>query len=129
MIVPRVVAMVIWLLVALHVTGSLPTVLHAFEIPVYGSAETHNLVTLLQLLKAGIGACIALVAALWAGSALDAQLSGMDALDLSLRVALSCFLRALFLVVAVLACLEAVGIPISVRSVFGGALGGGLGLG
>ena len=128
-VLQRLIAAVVWILVALQVTGSLPTVLHALEIPVYGSPETHNLVTLLQLIKAGIGVCVALVVALWAGAALDARLSRFDSLDVSLRVALSRFLRALLLVVAVLACMEAVGIPIGVLSVFGGALGVGLGLG
>jgi small-conductance mechanosensitive channel len=125
----RLFATTIWILLALHLTGFLPSVIRAFEIPIYGSVEAHDLVTLLQLVKAALGVCAALLAALWAGGAIDARLDRVESLDSSLRVATSRFTRAALVVVAILLSMEAVGIPLGVLSVFGGALGVGLGLG
>ncbi len=50
-------------------------------------------------------------------------------LEGNLRVVLARFVRALLLVVAILLSLQAVGIDLTVLSVFGGALGVGIGLG
>jgi small-conductance mechanosensitive channel len=50
-------------------------------------------------------------------------------LDSSLRVVMAKSIRALLIVVAVLIALQAVGIDLTVLSVFGGALGVGIGLG
>jgi small-conductance mechanosensitive channel len=72
---------------------------------------------------------VALVLALWAGAALEERLMGVHALHSSLRVALARLSRALLIVSAVLLSLNLVGIDLTVLSVFGGALGVGLGLG
>ena len=70
-----------------------------------------------------------MLAALWLGGFLETRLLATDALDASLRPVFSRLLRALALMVAVLLGLSLVGLDITALSVFGGALGVGIGLG
>jgi small-conductance mechanosensitive channel len=72
---------------------------------------------------------VTLLAALWVGSALEARLMRAEELEPNFRVVASRALKALLLLVAVLLGLSMVGIDLTVLSVFGGALGVGLGLG
>jgi small-conductance mechanosensitive channel len=115
--------------VVLHVSGFLPDVLEALEIPIYKASDMPKPLTLLELFRDGSLILVALVAALWAGTVLDSRLMKIDSIDASLRVALARFTRAALLVLAVLIAMNGVGIPLGVLSVFGGALGVGLGLG
>lgn len=125
----RLFAAVVLLVVALHVTGLLPDVLDALDVVVYRGPGMAQPITLLQIGKGAFWIGVTLIAALWAGAALDARLTAIDSLDASLRAALARFSRAALVVIAVLMSMEAVGIPLGVLSVFGGALGVGLGLG
>ncbi len=123
----RVIALAIWLVVALQVTGALSDVvewLDATRIPVGAST-----VSLWVLLMGAVSLLVTLLAALWVGSALEARLMRADELEPNLRVVASRALKALLLLVAVLLGLSMVGIDLTVLSVFGGALGVGLGLG
>ncbi|GAB4468542.1 MAG: mechanosensitive ion channel [Burkholderiaceae bacterium] len=123
----RVIAAAIWLIVALHVTGALGDVvewLDATRIPIGASA-----VSLWVLVMGALSVVVTLLAALWIGSALEARLMRAQQLEPNLRVAASRALKALLLLVGVLLGLSAVGIDLTVLSVFGGALGVGLGLG
>ena len=70
-----------------------------------------------------------LLLALWAGAALEARLLRAEALHSSLRVVFARLARAVLLVAAVLVVLPLIGVDLTVLSVFGGALGVGLGLG
>jgi len=123
----RVIALAIWLIVALHVTGVLGDVvewLDATKIPVGASR-----VSLWVVAMGALSVLVTLLAALWLGSALEARLMRAQQLEPNLRVVASRALKALLLVVAVLLGLSTVGIDLTVLSVFGGALGVGLGLG
>jgi small-conductance mechanosensitive channel len=123
----RVIATGIWLVVALHVTGVLGDVvewLDATRIPI-GAAT----VSLWVVVMGALSVLATLLAALWIGSALEARLMRAQQLEPNLRVVASRALKALLLLVAVLLGLSMVGIDLTVLSVFGGALGVGLGLG
>ncbi len=123
----RVIATGIWLVVALHVTGALGDVvewLDATRIPI-GASQ----VSLWVVAMGALSVLVTLLAALWIGSALEARLMGAQQLEPNLRVVASRALKALLLLVAVLLGLSMVGIDLTVLSVFGGALGVGLGLG
>ncbi len=128
-ILQRSIELVVWAMVALHVTGLLPEVTRALDFPIYDGDPGSAAITLLQIIKGAFWVVVALMIAVWSGAALDSRLTKMAALDASLRVALSRSLRALLLIIAVLVSMQAVGIPLGVLSVFGGALGVGLGLG
>ncbi|MFN3564646.1 MAG: mechanosensitive ion channel family protein [Burkholderiaceae bacterium] len=123
----RVIGLTIWVVVALHVTGALGDVvewLDATKIPIGAST-----VSLWVVAMGVLSLLVTLLAALWIGSALEARLMRAQQLEPNLRVVASRALKALLLVVAVLLGLSSVGIDLTVLSVFGGALGVGLGLG
>jgi small-conductance mechanosensitive channel len=67
--------------------------------------------------------------ALWLSGVVDARLQGAENLDRSLREVFARLAKAFFVLIAVLISLPMVGIDLTTLSVFGGALGVGLGLG
>ena len=123
----RGIALVIWLLVALHVTGllaDLVEMLEAVRVPI-GRSQ----LTLWDLLVGAVSVVLTLLVAMWVGSVIEARLIGAASLTPNSRVVLSRLSKALLALVAVLVALSLVGIDLTVLSVFGGALGVGLGLG
>ena len=116
-----------WLIVALHLVGLLPAVIDLLD--GVGFAVGKQKLTLWTLLQ-GIAAVLAtLLLALWVSGLVEARLLASQGLDSNLRFVLARFARALLIVLAVLIGLPAVGIDLTMLSVFGGALGVGLGFG
>ncbi len=72
---------------------------------------------------------VTLLAALWGGDVIESRLMRAASLHSSLRVVLSRLIKALLMIAAIMISLPMVGIDLTVLSVFGGALGVGLGLG
>jgi small-conductance mechanosensitive channel len=123
----RGLAAVVWLVFALYIVGALPTVIAALDEA--GMTFGKQRVSAWLVLQAAFWTFLTLLAALWSGSAIEARLMRSDTLHHSLRVALSRVSKALLVLVALLVVLPLVGIDITVLSVFGGALGVGLGFG
>ena len=123
----RVFASLAWAVVALHILGWLPEVIDALDgVSFKVGSQKLSLWTLLQ----GVGMVMfTLLIALWAAGALERRLSGAAGLDDSMRLVLMRVAKALLIVVAVLIALPMVGIDLTTLSVFGGALGVGLGFG
>ncbi len=123
----RSIAVTIWLLVALYLTGLLADLeqgLDAVRLPI-GKSQ----ITLWGLLVGALSVVLTVLAALWLGSAIEARLMAAKTLAANSRVALARVIKAVLLLLAVLLALALVGIDLTVLSVFGGALGVGLGLG
>jgi len=116
-----------WLIVALHFTGFLPEVAAALD-SVRFSVGKHP-ISLLLVLQASASIALTLLVSLWASALIEARLMAAESVDMSLRVVLGRVAKALLIVFAVLLSLSLVGIDLTVLSVFGGALGVGLGLG
>lgn len=128
--VEKLIALVVWLGVVLYITGMWPDIfdfLDSYTLK-YGPKKSSQ-VSLADLLQGIVTVAVMLMLALWAGAALEERLMGMNALHSSLRAALARVSRAVLIVGAVLLSLNLVGIDLTVLSVFGGALGVGLGLG
>jgi small-conductance mechanosensitive channel len=123
----RGVAAVIWVAVALYLTGLLPEI-RALLASVQLSIGKQDF-TLLLALESVFWLLLTLLLALWAGSALEARLLRADGLHMSMRVVLARLVKATLLVAAILIVLPVMGIDLTVLSVFGGAVGVGLGLG
>jgi small-conductance mechanosensitive channel len=123
----RTISWVIWIGVAMHITGVLPRVRAAMATVAFESGS-HKF-SLLLLFEALTVIIIAIILALWLAQFIESRLMRVPHLDLSLRMALSKAARTFLLVLAVLVALPAVGIDLTVLSVFGGALGVGLGFG
>lgn len=123
----RSFALLAWGIVALHIVGLLPSIIELLD--GIGFAVGKQKLTLWSLLQ-GVGAVLAtLLLALWVSGLVEARLLAAEALESNLRFVLARFSRALLIVVAVLVGLPAVGVDLTMLSVFGGALGVGLGFG
>jgi len=117
----------VWGASALYVTGVLTDVtdwLEATRIPI-----GKTMVSLLAVLTAVVTTLVSLLAALWIGSLVESRLMATPGLDRNLRVVLGRVARAVLILIALLIALAVSGIDLTVLSVFGGALGVGLGLG
>ena len=123
----KMLGALVWSVVALHITNLLPellTWLESFTIPL----GKHS-VSILLLLQVLLSVVVTLLLALWAGSAVEQRLLRTEQLDSNLRVVLARLARALLILLAILMSLSFAGLDLTVLSVFGGALGVGLGLG
>jgi small-conductance mechanosensitive channel len=88
-----------------------------------------NKISILEILQALASVVVTLIVAMWASAALEARLMLLPSMHISLKVVLSRLGRGILILAAILASLTMVGIDLTVLSVFGGALGVGLGLG
>ncbi|MHB1074841.1 mechanosensitive ion channel family protein [Thiobacillus sp.] len=123
----RTAAWLIWSAFALHITGLLPRIHAAMEALSFQSGD-HRF-SLWLLFQAGAVIVAALIIALTLARLVENRLMGITQMNLSLRMALSKAARTVLLILAVLVALPAVGIDLTVLSVFGGALGVGIGFG
>jgi small-conductance mechanosensitive channel len=123
----RTVAWGIWAAFALHITGLLPRLVEAMEALSFQTGSQR--ITLLTLFQAAWIVVLAIVVALTLSRVVEKRLMGITQMNLSLRMALSKGTRTVFLVLGVLVALPAVGIDLTMLSVFGGALGVGIGFG
>lgn len=123
----RTAAWLIWGAFALHITGLLPRIHAAMEALSFQSGS-HRF-SLWLLLQAAAVIVVAVILALTLARIVESRLMGVTQMNLSLRMALSKVVRTLLLIMAVLVALPAVGIDLTVLSVFGGALGVGIGFG
>lgn len=123
----RAAAWLIWGVFALHITGLLPRIHAAMEALSFQSGG-HRF-SLGLLFQAAVVIVVAIIIALALARLVETRLMGIARMNLSLRMALSKTVRTVLLIVAVLVALPAVGIDLTVLSVFGGALGVGIGFG
>lgn len=118
---------VVWVFVALHLVGFLPEVLSALDDISFTVGK--NRVSLLLIFQALITVAITVVIALWLSRLLENRVMRAERIDMNMRVVLTKLLRVVLTLVGVLAALSAIGFDITLLSVFGGALGVGLGFG
>jgi len=123
----NLISTIVWLILALHLTGLWPDLLLALE-DVSFKVGKHP-VTLLLIIQALITILVTLVIALWISRMLENKLMRTGQINMNVRVVLSKLVRIIFLVLAILMSLSAVGLDITLLSVFGGAVGVGLGFG
>ena len=123
----RWIALLVWIGVALHLTGALGDVSAALESVRFPVGRSQ--ISVWDLLIGAVSVVVTAIAALWLGSTIESRLMRAETLTTNSRVVLARVVKALLLFVAVLVALSIVGIDLTVLSVFGGALGVGLGLG
>ncbi|MES2072502.1 MAG: mechanosensitive ion channel domain-containing protein [Pseudomonadota bacterium] len=123
----RLFAGLVWLGLILHFAGLWQDLFNALDDVVLPLG--HNKVSLLTILQAIASVMITIIVALWASAALESRLMQVPTMHMSLRVVLSRTGRAVLILLAILVSLTLVGIDLTVLSVFGGALGVGLGFG
>ena len=121
------IASVIWLGVALHLVGFLPEIMRALDDISFTAGK--NRVSLLLILQAMTTVIVTVVIALWLSRLLENRVMRAERINMNMRVVLTKLLRVVLTLVGVLAALSAIGFDITLLSVFGGALGVGLGFG
>lgn len=120
-------AALVWIGVALYITGLWPDLMQFLDETVIPLGRYQA--SLSAILQAFVFIAVTVIAALWAATMLEERLMKMETMHSSMRVVLARTGRAILILIAVLVSLSLVGIDLTVLSVFGGALGVGLGLG
>lgn len=128
LLVEKVLTTLTWVAMALYVLGLLWDVVGWME-AVRFSIGGKQKINLADTLMAVVWILLTVLVAMWFGSWLEERLMRSTNLDGNLKVVLTRIAKALLLLVSLLLSLSLVGIDLTVLSVFGGALGVGLGLG
>ena len=123
----RAIAWVIWIGLALHITGLLVDVMSVLDGFAFHVGKQR--ISVLNVLQGLLSVAVTVVIALWGGRTIEGRLMVARGLDLNLRVVLSKLTKTLLVILAIMVALPAVGIDVTVLSVFGGALGVGIGFG
>lgn len=128
MLVERVLTTLMWIGMVLYVLGVLDDAVSYLE-SIQFSVGGKQKVNLAAMLMAVVWILLTVLVAMWFGSWLDGRITRAAAIDANLKVVLSRVAKAVLLLVSLLLSLSLVGIDLTVLSVFGGALGVGLGFG
>ncbi|MBN8443615.1 MAG: mechanosensitive ion channel [Thauera sp.] len=120
-------AALVWSVVALHIVGWLPEVIDALEAISFSMGSQK--LSVWTVLQGAAMVMVTVLLALWVAGTLERRISKAAGLDANMRAVLTRITKALLIVVAVLIALPMVGINLTTLSVFGGALGVGLGFG
>lgn len=121
------ISITVWSLLVLHVLGLLPELigwLDAIELPL-GKQR----LSLWTVLHGSLWVLATLLFALWIAGLVESRLMRAEALDTNLRIVFSRLAKAALALLAIMIALPLVGIDLTALSVFGGALGVGLGFG
>lgn len=117
----------IWIILACHLSGVLPDIIQTLEGIKFNVSKTP--VNLLQILQAILTVVVTLLIALWVSRLIENKLMRAQHINVNMRVVLTKLTRILLMFIAILVALSAVGLNLTLLSVFGGALGVGLGFG
>ena len=123
----RAIAFSIWGVLILYYTGvtqDLAKELDAIRFPI-GRSE----ISLLSMGSGIVAVILTLIVTLWLSGLVEQRLLKATSLDTNTKAVLAKFVRAMLLVVGVLVALQAIGFDMTLLTVFGGALGVGIGLG
>ena len=123
----RAISFTIFAALLLYYFGILPEIGNALadaKLPI-GKSEF----SVLDLGRDALVVILAIVASLWVSGVLEHQLLRRATGDTNARAVLAKVVRASLLLIGILVALSVVGIDLTVLSVFGGALGVGIGLG
>jgi small-conductance mechanosensitive channel len=123
----RVIAWTAWIGVALHLTGLLPQVLDSLESVSFKLGKSE--ITLLDLIKGAVAIVLTITLALWVSRVTETRVMSSDSIAVTTRVVIAKVVRIAALFVAIFIALPLAGIDVTTLSIFGGALGVGLGFG
>ncbi|MEO8347204.1 MAG: mechanosensitive ion channel domain-containing protein, partial [Betaproteobacteria bacterium] len=123
----RAIAFTIWGVLILYFTGVLPDLaaeLDSIRFPI-GRSE----ISLLSLGSGIFAVILTLIVTLWLSGLIEQRLLQATSFDTNVKAVLAKFVRAVLLMAGVLIALQAIGFDLTLLTVFGGALGVGIGLG
>jgi len=121
------IRMTIWVIVALQLMGVLPEVLSFMEGLAFGVGKVR--VSLLATIKLLLAIGVLLLLSLWLSRIIEKRVMRSELLESGMQVAVAKTSKFLLVTIALLVALSSVGIDLTTLTVFGGALGVGLGFG
>lgn len=123
----NIIATSIWFIVVLHLLGLLNDVTAVLNELAVSIGDRK--VSVLDVIKVSLSVVVFIVFATWLSRIAEQRVMASRHLGISMRLALSKTIKIVLLSLAVLVALNTVGIDLTALTVFGGALGVGLGLG
>jgi small-conductance mechanosensitive channel len=124
----RGIAWIAWIAVILHVTGLLDETIAALDRVGFTSGKGQR-ISLWLLLQGAAALGLALTIAMWLARTMETRVMSTESVDMSTRVVVGKVVRFSAVFLAILVALPMVGIDLTTLSIFGGALGVGLGFG
>jgi len=121
------IAMAIGGLAILYFLGVLPEMAKALDELVIPLGKSQ--VSLLSIIEGVAVVLVTLIVTLWLSGLIEQRLANARGLDANLRVVLSKAISAALIIIGVLIALQQIGFDLTLLTVFGGALGVGIGLG
>ncbi len=122
-----IVSTVVWIVVALYLLDWLPVV--AKNLDSIGFKLGQNHITLLSIINFVILIALFFTLAVWSSNHIERRMLASRSLDASLKIALVKIVKVVLITFALLVALDTAGIDLTALTVFGGALGVGLGFG
>ncbi len=123
----KIISTTVWMVVALQMVGWLEPVLMTME-KLAIQVGDHS-VSLLMVVKLVLLSALYLLLALWVSGLVEQRLKVLPHLNVSLRVGLTKAVKFLLVTMAILMALTEAGLNLASLTIFGGALGVGLGFG
>ncbi|MGD8795396.1 MAG: mechanosensitive ion channel, partial [Thiohalophilus sp.] len=123
----NIISTTIWVIVALYLLGALPLVLQTLDSFAFTLGD--NRISALSVISFLLLVALLFALAMWISSLIERRMQGSQYLNASLQVALGKIIKVVLIALAILVALDAVGLDLTALTVFGGALGVGLGFG
>lgn len=123
----NIISTIIWVVVALYLLDWLPTVTQTLDSFAFKVGTTR--ISVLSVINFIVLSAALFTLAMWLSNYVERRVSTSKHLSASLQVGLAKFLKFFLIALAILVALDAVGINLTALTVFGGALGVGLGFG
>lgn len=123
----NIISTTIWIIVALYLLDILPIVTQTLDSVAFTLAG--NRISALSVINFLLLVAFLFTLAMWLSSVVERRMQGSKYLSASLRVALGKIVKFFLIALSILVALDAVGLDLTALTVFGGALGVGLGFG
>lgn len=122
-----IIGTTLWVVVALYLLDWLPVITDTLDS--VGFKLGSNRITALSIINFVLLTALFFTLALWVSNNLERRMKRSTTLNASIKVALAKGIKFAFITIAFLIALDAAGIDLTALTVFGGALGVGLGFG
>ncbi|MEJ2362436.1 MAG: mechanosensitive ion channel [Gammaproteobacteria bacterium] len=123
----NLISSMVWIIVALYLLGVMPTVVTTLDSLGFHLGNTR--ITALSVIQFILLMALLFTLAMWLSASIERRMQKSSYLSPSMRVGLSKFSRFFLIGLSIFIALDAVGIDLTALTVFGGALGVGLGFG